>query len=273
MPHDLGPIVKDWPAEPGGIRVRLIRSRDDREYIQLRVDLGVLQLEIEGRPDGEKPFDLDSMLSFLEQRSSETPGDLDLDEDELEEISRELMQYYRRRISLMALAEQARIEEEPLEADRFFRLAAQDATHNLHILDIIDARIDDDEFVEEHIQYRPFIIMHRSMCQAERALLAGLAELAVETVKYGIREIRACCEDEREEIDTGEDVVDVASLIEALRMMERRIRKEHEIEQTLSERLDDAIEREDYEQAARLRDELDKRSCPPGLSFPPDTLS
>jgi hypothetical protein len=187
----------------------------------------------------------------------------------MEEISRELMQYYRRRICLMALAEQAKIDGEMVEADRCFRRAAEDAEHNIELLEVIDARVDDDDFVEEHVQYRPFIAMHRATCMAERALLAGDGELAIEMLKAGMREIEAGVDEDTEEIDTGEEIVDIASLTEALKMQERRIRKEHAIEMTLSERLADAVEHEDYERAAQLRDELKKRVYPPGLKIPP----
>ena len=52
MSKDLGPILGDWPHEPGQITVRKIRGTDGRVKIQLRVDLGLLQMEADGRPDG-----------------------------------------------------------------------------------------------------------------------------------------------------------------------------------------------------------------------------
>lgn len=269
MSHDLNSIVKNWSAEPGGIRVRKIRGGDGRDFIQLRVDLGVLQLEVEGRPDGERPYGCESMLAWLYERAAETQEDLVLGEEEMEAVSRELMQYYRRRICLMALAEQAKIDGDLVEADRNYRRAVDDADHNMELLDVIEARVDDDDFVEEHVQYRPFIAMHRSTCLAERALLAGDGELAIEMLKAGMREIEASVDEDAEEIDTGEEIVDVSSLTEALKMQERRIRKEHAVEMTLPERLAEAVAREDYERAAELQEELKRRVYPPGLEIPP----
>ena len=44
------------------------------------------------------------------------------------------------------------------------------------------------------------------------------------------------------------------ALIEQLRMFEQEIRKNYAVEKTLREQLDEAVAREDYEQAAKLRD-------------------
>ena len=49
MSLDLNTILKDWPYESGTIKVRKITGLDGREKLQLRVDLGVLQMEITGR--------------------------------------------------------------------------------------------------------------------------------------------------------------------------------------------------------------------------------
>jgi hypothetical protein len=49
---DLRLITTDWPYEPGQINVRKIRGVDNRIKIQMRLDLGLLQMEMTGRPDG-----------------------------------------------------------------------------------------------------------------------------------------------------------------------------------------------------------------------------
>src|SRR6266567_990805 len=55
MSLDLNSILKDWPHENGSIKVRKVAGLDGREKLQLRVDLGVLQMELTGRPDGRRP--------------------------------------------------------------------------------------------------------------------------------------------------------------------------------------------------------------------------
>ena len=55
MNLDLNTLLRDWPHEPGAIKVRKIIGLDGREKLQLRIDLGVLQMEMTGRPDGARP--------------------------------------------------------------------------------------------------------------------------------------------------------------------------------------------------------------------------
>ena len=69
MSLDLNDLLHDWPHEPGSIKVRKILGSDGREKLQLRIDLGLIQMETEGRPDGVKPFDRDSLLEYHQDRA------------------------------------------------------------------------------------------------------------------------------------------------------------------------------------------------------------
>ena len=51
MSSDIEPIISDWPYRPDEITVRVIEGLDGQRKIQLRLDLGVLQMEFDGRPD------------------------------------------------------------------------------------------------------------------------------------------------------------------------------------------------------------------------------
>ena len=48
MRHDLTKFLLKWDYQPGELRVRRFKGRDGRQKIQLRVDLGVLQMEADG---------------------------------------------------------------------------------------------------------------------------------------------------------------------------------------------------------------------------------
>ena len=68
MSLDLNTILKDWPYESGTVKVRKITGLDGREKLQLRVDLGLLQMEITGRPDGRRPHNCESLLEYHRRR-------------------------------------------------------------------------------------------------------------------------------------------------------------------------------------------------------------
>ena len=69
--HDLSPILDDWPFEPGMINVRIIEGLDRSPKIQVRLDLGIIQMDTEGRPDGERPHGFSSLLEYHEARYDE----------------------------------------------------------------------------------------------------------------------------------------------------------------------------------------------------------
>src|SRR5690348_9843892 len=53
--HDIDRVLQEWPYQPGEISARLVRAADGREVVQMRVEMGLLQLETDGRPDGTRP--------------------------------------------------------------------------------------------------------------------------------------------------------------------------------------------------------------------------
>ncbi len=68
MERDLSELLDEWPYESGKINVRLIQGADGEPRIQVRVDLGLLQMLAEGRPDGLTPHGYGSFLEYQEAR-------------------------------------------------------------------------------------------------------------------------------------------------------------------------------------------------------------
>ena len=60
MPEDISDILERWPFDPGEFNVRLITDEQGNQRIQMRIDLGMLQMNMEGRPDGKRPRDCES---------------------------------------------------------------------------------------------------------------------------------------------------------------------------------------------------------------------
>ena len=70
--YDLSSVLGEWPFEPGTINVRVIRGIDQLPKIQVRLDLGIIQMNIDGRPDGLRPHGFSSLLEYYEARADET---------------------------------------------------------------------------------------------------------------------------------------------------------------------------------------------------------
>src|SRR2546428_12390056 len=112
MSLDLNSILNDWPHENGNIKVRKIAGLDGREKLQLRVDLGVLQMEMTGRPDGQRPHNCESLLAYPQTRAvraDEHAEDYELSPGQCTELQQEGIQYYHRYLSLFQLNDFARV--------------------------------------------------------------------------------------------------------------------------------------------------------------------
>src|SRR5438046_9472552 len=97
MSLDLNTILQDWPHENGNVKVRKIAGLDGREKLQLRVDLGVLQMEMIGRPDGQRPHNCESLLDYHQKRAAreEQKGEAyELTAEQCAELQQEGSNYY-----------------------------------------------------------------------------------------------------------------------------------------------------------------------------------
>ncbi len=233
-------ILSEWPFEPGEIKVRLLKL-PERQVIQMRVDLGVLQLEVGGRPDGLQVEGFPTCLEWLAAKAASNGGDFRLDAPMCMEVDREFVQYYHRRVAWLQLQQ--------------FANAVHDADHTLQLMDFCKRHSPDDEWTISHEQYRPFVLYHRTKAMALRLLEEEQdAERAIEEINRGLEALRIVFVEYEVEEKFDED-----ELVRRLTEFRDNIRAKYSIDRTLQEQLADAIATEQYELAAELRDELAKR--------------
>lgn len=236
---NLDRLLKQWKFDPQTLSVRIVKGKDDRDVIQMRVDMGILQLESTDRPDGSRPKGHPTFLDYLvSQRLADS--DFELTDDECGDVDREFMQFYHRRICWLRL--------------QFYRRAVMDADHTLKLMELAHEHSPDDEWSSSHEQYRPFVWFHRTQAEALAELEENGPEEAVQAVTKGLDSIREIFveHDVEEQFEADELVVRLIDLRESLR-------REYDVGRTLQEQLDDAVKTEEYEKAAKLRDELAKR--------------
>lgn len=237
--NQLDEFLQQWPYDASGLGVRLAEGSDGRPVIQMRVDMGVLQLEVDGRPDGTRPYGEDSMLDHL-LRFEFDDSELTLDDDQCTEIDREFVQYYHRRVCWLKLQSYAE--------------AVSDADHTLALMDFCKRHSDDEQWIMSHEQYRPFVLFHRTQAEALAALDRTGPEEAIEALNEGLERIHGLfIEHEISEHFEDDD------LVQRLTEFRETLRDEYEVGRTLNEQLADAVAAEQYELAARLRDELARR--------------
>jgi len=91
-------ILKNWEYSPGEVDARLARGDDGREVVQLRIDMGLLQMEVDGRPDGTRPQGAETYYDYLVAAAIQEGDDFELSEDQCGEADREFVQFYQRRL-------------------------------------------------------------------------------------------------------------------------------------------------------------------------------
>ena len=237
--ENIDEILNEWPYDPDTLSVRIANGIDGREVIQMRVDMGILQLEMEGRPDGTRPQGYETYYDYLVGRTLKET-DLELDEDESNEVDREFVQYYHRRICWLRLQN--------------YRQAIDDADHTLALMDFCTEHSSDEQWALSHEQYRPFVLFHRTQAEALAELEDHGPEPAVAVITSGLERMEEFFNEHEAEEHFEED-----ELVQRLMDLRESLRKEYDVGRTLQQQLDEAIEAEEYEQAAKIRDEIARR--------------
>lgn len=240
---DLSPILDAWPYQPGQINARIIRAEDGEPRIQVRVDLGIIQMHATGRPDGERPEGFESLLELVEHQAEEAEHAGDeppkLTSEQCRALRDEAVQYYHRYVALLALED--------------FEGVVRDTTRNLRVIDLCQKHADSEEDRNVLEQFRPYITMVRARALASQALKDNEPKAAIHAIDEGLDALK------QHFSDTGEpQMYDASSEVQMLRGMREALIPKLPLSQVseLRARLAKALEQENYELAAILRDEL-----------------
>jgi hypothetical protein len=242
MNKDLQSILAGWRFDPSSVNARWIMGGDGRPRVQLRLDLGVLQMEPAGRPDGTRPKGYPSLLEFYLHREEETArgaAPLVLGDAECQELQQEAAQYYYRYLALYALRDLDRVIE--------------DTDHNLSIINLVERYADDEDLAWQFAQFFPYVRMMHARASAERSVEHKDFDGAIASAESGVNDIRSFWDDYGDEEDVEESrEIDV---LLHLRDEILGLRPKTEVDRVRDE-LDEAVASEDFERAARLRDKL-----------------
>lgn len=237
---DLNRLLIDWPFEPGQPSVRRVAGSDGRQLLQMRVDLGMLQLETTGRPDGDRPEGFSTYYDYMMSLAFAEGTEFCLDEERCREIDREFLQFYHRRICWMAIKQ--------------YDQAVRDAEHTLRLMDFSSANAPDPQWALMHEQYRPFVLFHRIQATALADLESSNPAAAVRAIDEGLEQLGKVFAQHEAEDHFDEDV-----FVAKLREMRASVVDHFDVGPSLAEQLARAIAAEQYERAAELRDLLGRQ--------------
>jgi len=243
---DIKPMLQGWDFEPDSINVRKIRGLDGQPKLQMRLDLGILQMELTGRPDGQRPHGCESLLEYFESQLAEhaqANGSVlgfHLTRRQCAMLREEAGMYYHRYLGLFVLEE--------------FQNVVRDTARNLRVLDLCGkyALDEQDQLILE--QYRPYITMMNTRAQASIEFREGRIEDALATIQRGLKRIR-----EFFNRFGQEEIYADSHEVRTLKRFAREIKKKlpaNPLKQ-LQLKLNRAVKAERYEQAAALRDQIE----------------
>jgi hypothetical protein len=244
LSKDITSILRGWDFDAGEPQVRIVAGDDGRDKIQMRVDLGLIQMELAGRPDGTRPLGAESLLDSLEARAA-VEADFRLDPRACQELMREGVQYYHRYLAAFQLQR--------------YDLVARDTERNLRLFAFVvryATRARDKMLFD---RYRPYVTMMRARALAHQALARTDYPAALAALDEGIGGIRQFLR----EYEQSEDEAECSELDMLLRWR-REVESERPIGpvERLEQQLALAVDLEEYEEAARLRDQLQRLRGP-----------
>ncbi len=242
MNLDLNDLLRDWPHEPGQIKVRKILGGDGKEKIQLRIDLGLIQMETQGRPDGHRPHGYESLLAYHKARAKEKEDageDYQINAEECGEMQQEGIQYYHRYVALFQLND--------------FPGVIRDTQRNLDLFNFVLEHAEREELATSFEQFRPYVIMMNTRAKASIELEREDYIGAVRQIERG-RERIVDIFNERNTPEMVTSSPEIAFLDEWLE--EVRARRPLTKLELMQREMETAIATEAYERAAELRDAI-----------------
>lgn len=242
--QDLTRILDEWQYD-NEQNVRIIVAEDGRSVLQVRSPLGIEQYEMDGRPDRRRPHEFETVLAYTEDRLRQHIFDhgndagFEIRVDDADELQAEGVLFYYRYLLLYQL--------------QYFDLVVRDTEHNVHLCDLLERYCADEEARNAVLQFRPYILRMHAAAEAmgiQHGTLDGDAERVLTEAIAAIEGL--------EEIDSPAFQFEQVRSANYLRSMLRSISESDESDDSdpLRDELRDAIDREDYERAAHIRDQL-----------------
>jgi hypothetical protein len=244
MEQDISEILRDWEYNPED-NIRIIHAADGRKLLQVRQPLGIEQYEMEGRPDGKRPFGKQTVLMEFEERLEQWKSAHDQDDSgfilssgDFHLLQNEGILMYFRYLHLFQISD--------------FERTARDTEHNLKICQLSEKYCEDKEEAKAILQYKPYILRINAVANAMLSLQKNVKNLARKIIQQAINQIN-----EMEDVDSPAFKLEKARSLSYLKSALEQFSEEEPSEvERLKMDLKQAVEEEDYERAARLRDTI-----------------
>jgi hypothetical protein len=238
---DIRRLLAAWPYNPDD-DARIVLGDDERQILQVRTPLGIEQYEMDGRPDGTRPHGAESHLEFHAARLNEAKAEsrgFSLSAAECAELFNEGTLYYFRYVRLFQL--------------RDWKRTLRDTSRNLRAFDLLRKyaeREDDQMFLEK---WRPYVLRVNATAAAMLSMDSKAHDQALRVVQQAINAIEML-----DDLDDDTFKFERERSLMALRELAAKVKRDRPLTQIekLEKQLRRAIERQEFEKAAELRDKI-----------------
>jgi hypothetical protein len=261
---DISNTLEGWDYDPDQVSVRIVPGEDGRDKIQLRLDLGLMQMEFDGRPDGKRIEGCASWLDYYQKKQRENDAQnpdgpaFQLESEDCQRLLREGVQYYHRYVSFWHLER--------------FELCARDTTRNLRLFAFVREHARHTKDKLQFDQWRPYVTMMHARAVATPLVRLEDYRAALGAISAGIKSIRSFLK----EYDQLQNAENCSELVYLLRWREELEAKDRDHSPATPEspiarlqaELEQAVSEERFEDAARLRDTIRQHSGGGDLAGP-----
>lgn len=245
MNFDISHLLDPWDYSPSQVTVRKFIGKDGQEKIQRRIDLGILQMNSQGRPDGKRPFGHPSLFDFylakLEQyrMTRGTDEGFALKAEDVNRLQMEAFQYHHRYVCLLQLEDLAGV--------------LRDTDRNLKVFQFVEDYSESDELAWALLQFMPQVLVIHTRAIASQFLQTEEYGAAMKEIQEGLDRLREFYESHSRH-DLLAQSAEIANLEHWMQEVEQKrpLSKREVLERDLRE----AVKQEDYEKAAKVRDAL-----------------
>lgn len=240
--------LEAWPSNDEN-SVRKITAEDGTKKIQVRVDQGafqgILQMELDGRPDGRRPrghrFVMDHYRAQLRKHFAESDNDdgFSLSESDCREIFDESFRIYERYIFLLQIQDYKQVirdTERNMDVFRFVNRYAERESERLYLE-----------------KWWPYVLRIHAVARVMLELKKDNLDSALAIIRETVAKIRGLSE-----VAVTEFYHERKRSLEALAELAEEISEKRPLSprKMLEKALVEAVEREDYEKAAQIRDRI-----------------
>jgi hypothetical protein len=255
MRYDISEVLKAWEYDRLN-NIRKIKGKDGKEKIQIRLPLGIEQFEVDGRPDGKRPYGKESLLEYyrakvgLCKKRKRTDEEFGLTINDCSKLYEEGLLYYYRYVLFFQLKD--------------YEKMARDTQRNIEYFDFVKKYAIDKEDRLALEQYRPYIIRMNAMGKGLAHLEKKEYEQAWKKMAEGIKAIESL-----PDMENATFTYEKGRSLGILRGMVKEIlrKKPPSEKDKLQKKLREAIEQENYERAAQLRDIIQKLERTEGVGY------